>query len=90
MANIEPFTPPFFGRVQVANFWVESFPGGGSYFMAIFGLLIVAALVIAFPHARRLESAGAMLARAGELAPGSERVAAFEREIRDYQPEDRE
>jgi hypothetical protein len=52
--KIEPFTPPFFGRVQIANFWVESFPGGGSYVMALFGLLIVAALVVAYLNARGL------------------------------------
>ena len=32
--KVEPFTPPFFGRVRIANFWIESFPGGGSYAMA--------------------------------------------------------
>jgi hypothetical protein len=53
--KVEPFTPPFFGRVQIANFWVESFPGGGSYFMALFGLLLVAALVVGYRHARKLQ-----------------------------------
>jgi copper chaperone NosL len=56
--KVEPFTPPFFGRVQIANFWVESFPGGGAYVMALFGLLIAAALVVAFQHAKRLQGAG--------------------------------
>jgi hypothetical protein len=53
--KVEPFTPPFFGRVQIANFWVESFPGGGSYMMALFGILIMLALAIAYLSARRLE-----------------------------------
>ncbi len=53
--KVDPFTPPFFGRVQIANFWVESFPGGGSYFMALFGLLLVAAVVVAYRHARKLQ-----------------------------------
>ncbi len=53
--KIEPFTPPFFGRVQVANFWVESFPEGGSYVIALFGILIVAAFVVAYLNARRLQ-----------------------------------
>ena len=34
----------------------------------------------------RFDRAGAMLARANELAPGNERVAAFEREIRERAP----
>jgi hypothetical protein len=53
--KVEPFTPPFFGRVQIANFWVESFPGGGSYMMALFGILIMAAFAVAFLNARRLQ-----------------------------------
>jgi hypothetical protein len=52
--KVEPFTPPFFGRVQIANFWVESYPGGGSLFMALFGLLLVAALVAGYRHVRKL------------------------------------
>lgn len=51
--KIEPFTPPLFGRVQVANFWIESFPGGGSYALALGGALLVAALAIALVRARR-------------------------------------
>lgn len=51
--KVEPFTPPFFGRVKVANFWIESFPGGGSYALAAAGALLVAALVIALVRARR-------------------------------------
>ena len=50
--NIEPFTPPFFGSVQIANFWVESYPGGGSFVLALFGGLFVAALVLAYLDAR--------------------------------------
>jgi hypothetical protein len=52
--NIEPFMPPFFGRVQVANFYVESFPGGGSYGLFLFGLLIFAAFAVSLLHARKL------------------------------------
>lgn len=52
--KVEPFTPPFFGRVQIANFSVESFPGGGSFAMALFGLLVVVALVITYRQARSL------------------------------------
>ena len=50
--NVEPFTPPFFGSVQIANFWVESYPGGGSLVMALFGGLFVAAIVLAYLDAR--------------------------------------
>jgi copper chaperone NosL len=53
--KVEPFTPPFFGRVQIANFWVESFPGGGSYVLAVFGFLLVAALVVAYLHAKGVQ-----------------------------------
>lgn len=40
--KVEPFTPPFFGRVQIANFWVESYPGGGTLALILFGLVLVA------------------------------------------------
>lgn len=50
--KVEPFTPPFFGRVKIANFWVESYPAGGSFAMALFGLLIVAALVVVYLQVR--------------------------------------
>ncbi len=53
--KVDPFMPPFFGRVQVANFWVESFPGGGSYVLGLFGILIIAAFIVAFLNARRLQ-----------------------------------
>ena len=55
--KVEPFTPPFFGRVKIANFWIESFPGGGSYAMALLGAVLVAALVWAILAARRAGSA---------------------------------
>jgi copper chaperone NosL len=50
--KVEGFTPPFFGSVKIANFWVNSYPGGGSYLMALFGLLLVVALVVAYLNAR--------------------------------------
>lgn len=46
--KVTPFTPPFFGRVQIANFSVESYPGPGSYGLLIFGVLLLAALAISF------------------------------------------
>jgi O-antigen/teichoic acid export membrane protein len=51
--KVEPFTPPFFGRVQIANFWVESFPAGGTYALVVVALLMLAALWISFRRARR-------------------------------------
>ncbi|MEP0813490.1 MAG: hypothetical protein HRF49_02350 [bacterium] len=61
--KIEPFTPPIYGRVKVANFWVESFPGGGSYALAAFGAMIflafAVALLMAWRRARRERKAAA-------------------------------
>ncbi len=51
--KVEPFMPPFFGRVRVANFWVESFPGGGSYVLALFGALLFLAIALAVMQAKR-------------------------------------
>lgn len=53
--KVEPFTPPLYGRVKIANFWIESYPGGASYALGVFGLLLVVALIIALGHARRIE-----------------------------------
>jgi copper chaperone NosL len=57
--DVKPFTPPFFGRVKIANFWIESFPGGGSWAMAVLGLLVGVALVLAIWKARRSVAAAA-------------------------------
>jgi copper chaperone NosL len=57
--KIPPFTPPFFGRVRIANFWVESFPGWGSYVLALGAALVVAALVLGIVDSRRNHSPGA-------------------------------
>lgn len=50
--KVDPFTPPFFGRVKIANFWIESFPGWGSYALAVGGALLVVALGVALWRAR--------------------------------------
>lgn len=57
--DVEPFTPPFFGRVKIANFWIESFPGGGSWALTALGALLVAALALAVWKARRSVAATA-------------------------------
>jgi copper chaperone NosL len=64
--KVEPFTPPFFGRVKIANFWIESFPGGGSWALGIVGVLLVIALVLAVRWASR---ARAEAQAAGEGTP---------------------
>jgi len=56
--DVEPFTPPFFGRVKIANFWIESYPGGGSWALTALGLLLVVALGLAVWKARRDVAAG--------------------------------
>jgi copper chaperone NosL len=54
--KVDPFTPPLFGRVRIANFWVESFPAGGSYALALFTALVFAALVHTYLSIRRNEA----------------------------------
>lgn len=54
--KIAPFTPPLFGRVRIANFWVESYPGYGTYAMALGAALLVAALVLGIMKSRRRRS----------------------------------
>lgn len=45
--KVEPFMPPLYGKNQVANFSVESYPAGASYALAVFGALIFLALAVA-------------------------------------------
>jgi hypothetical protein len=42
--KVPPFTPPLFGHTQMANFEVYSYPGTGSYLMAIVPLLLLLAM----------------------------------------------
>jgi hypothetical protein len=51
--DVEPFMPPLYGRVKVANFWVESYPGGASFAIGLVGLCLFAAVVAAYWKARR-------------------------------------
>jgi copper chaperone NosL len=57
--KVTPFTPPFFGSVRIANFWVESYPGKGSYILGLSGLLLVVALAYALYRRRSLTQAPA-------------------------------
>jgi hypothetical protein len=50
--KVPPFMPPMFGFKQMANFEVYSYPAPGTYLMAGTGLLLVAALVIAYRAGR--------------------------------------
>ncbi|MCP5120469.1 MAG: hypothetical protein GY953_57480 [bacterium] len=51
--KVEPFTPPFFGKVKIANFYVESFPSGGSYVLAVLGALLLVGGFLSFREAIR-------------------------------------
>jgi len=51
--KVAPFTPPFFGRVRVANFDVESYPGGASIAVGVVGACLAVAWILAVLYARR-------------------------------------
>ncbi len=42
--TVEPFTPPIIGHQTLANFEVYSFPGAGSYFMALVPVMFLLAM----------------------------------------------
>lgn len=42
--KVPPFSPPMMGHHTLANFEVYSYPDIGSYFMAVFSLLLIAAI----------------------------------------------
>jgi copper chaperone NosL len=44
--KVQPFTPPFFGSKQIANFTVNSFPGIGSYAFFAFAILLLVAILL--------------------------------------------
>ncbi len=44
--KVQPFTPPFFGTKQIANFTVNSFPDVGSYAFFAFGILMLLAILL--------------------------------------------
>jgi copper chaperone NosL len=44
--KVQPFTPPFFGSKQIANFMVNSFPGPASYALFAFALLLLVAILL--------------------------------------------
>jgi hypothetical protein len=44
--DVEPFTPPLFGRKQIANFSVTSFPDIGSLSLVLFAVLLLVAIIL--------------------------------------------
>lgn len=44
--KVQPFTPPFFGSKQIANFTVNSFPGIGAYAFFAFAILLLVAILL--------------------------------------------
>jgi copper chaperone NosL len=56
--KVPGFMPPVFGRSQLANFEVYSYPGLGSYAFGAVGAVLVVALVLALRSARRDLPAG--------------------------------
>ena len=54
--KVAPFMPPLFGRKQLANFEVYSYPSAGSYALAGVALLLAVALVIAWRQTLRSET----------------------------------
>src|SRR6266508_1011920 len=44
--KVQPFTPPFFGSKQIANFAVNSFPGPASYALFAFAILLAIAILL--------------------------------------------
>jgi hypothetical protein len=44
--KVQPFTPPFFGSKQIANFTVNSYPGIGAYAFFAFAVLLLAAILL--------------------------------------------
>jgi len=55
--KVQPFTPPMYGRVKIANFHVESYPGGAAFVVGTVGALLLGALVLAHLQARRRRAA---------------------------------
>jgi predicted tellurium resistance membrane protein TerC len=50
--KVAPFMPPVFGYQQIANFEVYSYPRAGSYVLMTVGLLLIAAIWLAWRQRR--------------------------------------
>jgi hypothetical protein len=51
--RVQPFMPPMFGYKKLANFDVYSYPGPGSYGLALAALVLMLALYVTWRGARR-------------------------------------
>jgi hypothetical protein len=51
--KVAPFMPPVFGRAQMANFEIYSYPSAASYAILVSGLALVAAGLVAWRASRR-------------------------------------
>ena len=51
--KVPPFTPPFFGSKQIANFTVNSFPGPASYALFAFAFLLLIAILLSAKRVRK-------------------------------------
>ena len=51
--KVQPFTPPFFGTKQIANFTVNSFPDIGSFAMFAFPILLILAILLSARQSRK-------------------------------------
>lgn len=51
--KMDPFTPPILGTKQIANFTATSFPGGGTIWIGIFALGLLAVIALNLRAARR-------------------------------------
>ncbi len=49
--KVDPFMPPLFGHKKLANFEVYSYPAAASYALAAVGVVLLAALVLAWREA---------------------------------------
>jgi hypothetical protein len=55
--KVPPFTPPFFGSKQIANFMVNSFPGLGAYAFVAFAVFLLGAILLSAKRRKRGEKA---------------------------------
>lgn len=55
--KVPPFTPPFFGSKQIANFTVNSYPGLGSYAFFSFAILMLLAILLSAKRSKPAKQA---------------------------------
>ena len=60
--KVPPFMPPLYGRKQLANFEVYSYPGVGSYALAAAVLIVAGAALLAWREARAIDKADSLVA----------------------------